>query len=80
MQYTVRRVSKQLDKALRAKAVREGKSLNEVALEALERGMGTRDAPVRYRSLHDLCGRWKDDPEFDAAVADQHCIDPDLWA
>ncbi len=35
MQYTVRKVPAALDKAIRGKARAEGKSLNEVAVEAL---------------------------------------------
>jgi len=40
MQYTLRNVPAELDEALRARARRTGKSLNEVAIEALRRDMG----------------------------------------
>ena len=35
--------------------------------------------PVIVRELRDLAGTWADDPEFDAALAAQDQIDPDLW-
>jgi hypothetical protein len=79
MQYTLRNVPKELDRALRQRARRESRSLNEVALEAIAQGLGIADTPVVRRKLGDLAGTWQDDPGFDAALADQHRIDPDLW-
>ena len=79
MQYTLRNVPKELDRALRQRARRESRSLNEVALEAIAQGLGIADTPVVRRKLGDLAGTWQDDPEFDAALAYQHRIDPDLW-
>ena len=40
MQYIVRNVPKRLDAALRCAAREQGKSLNEVIIEALTRGAG----------------------------------------
>lgn len=79
MQYTLRNVPAPLDRALRALAKREGKSLNEMTLSTLARALGLGAEPVRYRSLADLAGTWQDDCEFDAAIEDQHSIDADLW-
>ena len=79
MQYTVRNVPKSLDEELRRRARVEGKSLNEATLEALARGVGHAGQPVRFRDLSAVVGTWKEDPEFDAAIADQDTIDPDLW-
>jgi len=79
MQYTVRNVPKNLDEELRRRARDEGKSLNEVALEAMMRGVGQTAEEMRFRDLSDLAGTWKDDPEFEAAIADQDTIDPELW-
>ncbi|MFQ5790106.1 MAG: hypothetical protein ACE5JI_06460 [Acidobacteriota bacterium] len=79
MQYTIRNIPKALDDALRRRAKEEEKSLNEVVVQALARAMGlTRDA-VRHRDLSDLAGTWKEDPEFDQAIADQRVIDEELW-
>lgn len=79
MQYTLRNVPPILDKALRRRAKEEGKGLNDTAVEALRRGLGADAEAVRYRKLRDLAGIWLDDPEFDAAIADQHRIDLQLW-
>jgi hypothetical protein len=38
-QYTIRSISAHVDRALRERSTHEGKSLNEVAIEALERGL-----------------------------------------
>lgn len=80
MQYTVRNVPDKLDKELRRRAREEGKSLNEVALEAMARGVGQGAETVRYRDLSGIAGSWKDDPEFDRAIADLDTVDPELWA
>ena len=74
MRYTLRRVPQQVDKALRERARREGRSLNEVALDALTRGCGLADEPVRFRDVGDIAGTWVEDAEFDAVVADHDRI------
>jgi hypothetical protein len=79
MQYTIRDIPPILDSELRRRAKTEGKSLNSVAIEALVRGAGLGEEPVRYRDLSDIAGTWVDDPEFDRAIADQDRIDEDLW-
>ena len=79
MQYTVRNIPETLDDELRRRARREGKSLNEVALEAMARGVGHCGDPVRYRDLSDVAGTWKDDPEFDSAIDELDRVDPELW-
>jgi hypothetical protein len=80
MQYTLRNIPPALDRALRAMARREGKSLNEIAIRALARAVGLGDVAVRQRDLSDLAGTWQDDPEFDAALAEQDRIDESLWS
>jgi hypothetical protein len=79
VQYTLRGIPARVDRALRQQARREGRSLNEVALEALARGVGLSDQPVRYRDLSDIAGTWVEDPEFDQALLDQDRIDEELW-
>ncbi len=79
MQYTVRNVPNNVDEELRRRAREEGKSLNEVALEAMARGVGQAAEAMRFRDLSDLAGTWQEDPEFDSAIADQDTIDPELW-
>jgi hypothetical protein len=79
MQYTLRNIPPALDRALRALARREGKSLNEVAVSALARALGLGDTVVRQRELGDLAGTWEEDPEFDAVVAEHDEVDESLW-
>jgi hypothetical protein len=69
MQYTIRNVPKTLDEALRRAAREQDKSLNEVAFEALARGIGVTEGR----------GPWRKDPAFDKAVATQDTIDEEMW-
>jgi hypothetical protein len=79
MQYTLRKIPKHLDRALRARAKLESKSLNEVAVEAIGRGLGLTDKPVKLRDLADISGTWCSDKKTDVALEEQREIDPELW-
>jgi plasmid stability protein len=79
MQYTIRNVPDHLDAALRRKAREQGKSLNDVAIEALVQGAGVGEQRRRQRDLGDIARTWRKDPAFEDAQATQDTIDPDLW-
>ncbi len=79
MQYTIRNISKRLDKALRAKAKAEGKSLNTAAVEAMEVAMGVAGKPVKQRDISFLAGTWVEEAAFDDAIKEQRRIDPEMW-
>jgi hypothetical protein len=79
MQYTIRNVPDTLDEALRRVARERGKSLNEVAIEALARGAGVTGERVRQRDLTGIVGTWREDPAFDSALAAQDTIDEEMW-
>jgi plasmid stability protein len=79
MQYTIRNVPGSLDEALRRTAREQGKSLNDVAIEALARGAGLIGERGRQRDLNDIAGTWRKDPAFDSALATQDTIDAELW-
>jgi len=79
MQYTIRGIPKAIDSAVRERAKAEGKSLNEVAVEALADGLGLGDSDVVRRDLSDVAGTWKRDAAVEAALADQDRVDADLW-
>lgn len=79
MQYTIRKVPNAVDAALRRRAQEQGKSLNEVAIEALVRGAGVSGERRRQRDVRDIAGTWANDRAFDRALADQDAIDPELW-
>jgi plasmid stability protein len=79
MQYTIRKVPNSLDAALRRRAHEQGKSLNEVAIEALARGAGVSEERCRQRDLHDIAGTWLTDRAFERALAAQDTVDKELW-
>jgi hypothetical protein len=79
MQYTLRNVPDPVDRALRELARREGRSLNDVTVEALTRAVGLGDGAVRYRTLDEIRGTWREDPEFDRALEEQDRVDEELW-
>ena len=79
-QYTIRKVPPHLDEELRRRAHQEHKSLNELALWALARGLGLSEQEVRHHDLDDLSGTWVDDPAFDQAIEAMDRVDPELWS
>ena len=79
MQYTIRNVPDSLDEALRRTAREQGKSLNDVAIEALARGAGVTGERDRQRDLSDIAGTWRKDSAFDSALAAQDTIDEEMW-
>jgi hypothetical protein len=79
MQYTLRNIPAVLDEAIRRRAREEGKSLNEVAIEALMRALGLQGEPRRQRDLSGIAGSWQPDPDTDDALEEQRCIDAELW-
>jgi plasmid stability protein len=79
MQYTIRDIPEDVDKALRAKAKAEGKSLNQTVVEVLSDGLGIRQAKRKYRDLSGIVGSLARDPEFDRIMEEQDRIDPEMW-
>lgn len=79
MQYTIRRVPGQVDAALRRRAQRRGRSLNDVALEALAQGAGVSGERVPQRDLEDIAGTWRKDRAFERALAEQDTVDEEMW-
>jgi plasmid stability protein len=79
MQYTIRNVPDTLDQVLRRAARERGKSLNEVAIEALARGAGISGEQCQRRDLGDIAGTWRKDTAFDSALAAQDTIDQEIW-
>jgi hypothetical protein len=78
MQYTIRNIPAALDKAIKARAKQLGKSVNQVALEALARSLGD---PVRHRNLRKMPGAWSNSEatEFDRFLELERKIDRELW-
>jgi hypothetical protein len=76
VQYTVRGIPREIDRALRQKAARRKQSLNRVILDELAAATGH---GVRHADFSDLVGKWTPDPAFDQILAAQRQIDPDKW-
>jgi hypothetical protein len=79
MQYTLRRVPRAVDEAIRQRARVTGKSLNEVALAALAEGAGVGDEPRAWRDLTDIAGTWKREVAVERALAAQDKVNPADW-
>lgn len=79
MQYTLRGIPTALDQALRERAREEGKSLNEVAIDALAEGLGFSGNIFVRRDLNDIAGTWIKDRLFEEAISEQDQIDESLW-
>jgi antitoxin FitA-like protein len=77
-QYTIRNIPPELDKAIKARAKRLGKSINQVALEALASVV---DRSFPRRSLRNMPGAWsKSEAErFDRFLEQHRAIDEELW-
>ena len=78
-QLTLRQIPEKVKRKLQEAARGEGKSLNRVALEALEKGLGIADEAVEYHDLDDLAGTWVEDPEFDRVIEELDRVDAGLW-
>ena len=79
MQYTLRRIPAALDRAIRERARAEGKSMNEVAVQALAAGLGFGKVGIARRDLADIIGTWRKDSAVEAALAAQDQVDARLW-
>lgn len=80
IQYTIRGIPDELDKALRVKSQQTEKSLNQMLIDVLRRGAGLHEeGAVEYHDLDDLAGTWVADPIFDSVVKDMDHVDEELW-
>ena len=77
VQYTVRGVPDDVDRALRERAVRQNMSINQLIIEELTKAtIGRRKAA----DFSDMVGRWNPDTEFDAIIEGQRDIHAEDWA
>ena len=78
-QYTIRGVPLRIDQALRHYAQSHGKSINQAAVDMLATGLGLADQKIRHHDLDFMSNTWKEDSDFDAAIAAQDQVDPEMW-
>jgi hypothetical protein len=76
VQYTVRGVPKEVDRALRRKAARRKQSLNQLLIDELTMAAVGRKPQADFS---DLAGQWSADKAFDEILSTQRKIDPDQW-
>lgn len=81
---TLRNIPPRLAEVLEHDAAETGLSLNRTVIRLLEKGAGLEQAPRKARVYHDLdhlAGTWSEAEaaEFDAELARQRQIDPELW-
>jgi hypothetical protein len=76
IQYTIRSVPQEVDRALRTKAAQLKISLNQVVVNELTRAT---IGHVRKADFSALVGQWTPDSEFDDVIASQRQIDWDKW-
>jgi hypothetical protein len=81
VQYTVRDVPEEIDGLLRETAALEGVSLNQAALHALQRGLGTERVPVRYRTLRQVLAQAPKPAKaaWQAALEEQDKVNAEDW-
>lgn len=78
---TVRDLSSELARALKAEARRRGTSLNQTVKDLLGRALGLDPASTYDNGLGALAGTWssQDLAEFEAATAGFEAVDDELW-
>ena len=77
MNLQIQNIPSQIDQALRARAQAQGKTVDQVALEAIEAGLGLRVSGTKQRDLSDIAGTWVEDPIFDEVRRSHEIIDPE---
>ncbi|MBW8878736.1 MAG: hypothetical protein JF614_27575 [Acidobacteria bacterium] len=80
---TLRNIPPKLQEVIRKRAGKEGLSLNKTVIHMLEEAAGERTTTSRelHHDLDHLAGTWSDEEAaaFDAALAEQRRVDPELW-
>jgi hypothetical protein len=76
-QYTIRSVPAKVDQALRKRAKKTGKSLNEIAVEALAKGAGI-TPNATFDDLDWFIGSMETDSEFDKAMVWMDSLPKDM--
>lgn len=81
IQYTIRSVPRAVDESLRSKAKQQNRSLNSVAVEALQRATGNLSGPRAYHDLDWLAGTLStaDEKAINQASKKARNIHPKDW-
>ena len=81
---TVRDIPRGVAEILRRRARQKGTSMSRTVIQVLEEATGAaprKKEESRHHDLDDLAGSWSADEaaEFDAALAEQRAVDPEMW-
>lgn len=79
---TLRNIPPKLQEVIRRRAGADGLSLNKTVLRMLEEAAGQRQAERHlHHDLDHLAGTWTEEEAaaFEAALAEQRTVDPELW-
>jgi hypothetical protein len=76
IQYTIRGVPCEVDRALRRKAKLRKQSLNRLILDQLSEAT---TGAQRHEDFSDLVGQWVADAAFDRVIAAQRQVDWEKW-
>lgn len=80
---TLRNIPREIQEAIQRRAREEGLSFNKTVLRMLEEALGLRRGKSGglHHDLDHLAGTWSqaEAAEFDATLAEQRRIDPELW-
>lgn len=81
VQMTLRQIPDEVEKGLRARAKKTGRSLNRTAITLLEQALNTRAAGAKKRDLSRFSGQWSREEclsfERDTRIFEQ--IDAEVW-
>lgn len=80
-QLTVRGIEGKIEGALREKAEKSGKSINQTVIDILRKALGVTREPTLYRDLDHLAGTWdqQEAKVVEERLREQRQVDPDLW-
>lgn len=80
---TLRNIPLKLQEAIQQRAGADGLSLNKTVLRMLEEAAGQRTSGRQelHHDLDHLAGTWSEEEAetFEAALAEQRRVDPELW-
>ena len=80
-QMTLRQIPDAVEKGLRLRARKTGRSLNRSAIELIEEALGVRSGDKKRRNLSGFAGRWNAEEcaAFERNIRIFERIDQELW-
>jgi len=78
---TLRNIPPQLQEVIQRRAETAGLSFSKTVIRMLEEAAEQRSIPVLHHDLDHLAGTWtaEEAAVFDAALAAQRRVDPEIW-